>query len=52
MLDQNDVEPKFERQNYRVEVLENTVRQRLLTVVASDMDEGENGRITYSIQGN
>ena len=49
--DQNDNNPMFDRDaNYRTSILENVrVGTSVLTVSASDPDDGLNGQLTYSI---
>ncbi|XP_049983945.1 protocadherin gamma-A8 isoform X8 [Alexandromys fortis] len=51
VLDTNDNAPVFDQPLYRVKVLENvTPGTLLLTVRASDPDEGANGKVTYKFQ--
>ena len=56
LLDVNDNAPEFEKPIYVGDIQENArVNQRVVTVRATDRDEGENAIITYSIdetQGN
>ncbi|XP_012996330.1 protocadherin gamma-A5 isoform X8 [Cavia porcellus] len=48
VLDANDNAPLFTQSEYRVSVPENIpVGTRLLTLTASDADEGINGKVTY-----
>nr|XP_046231654.1 cadherin-23 isoform X2 [Scatophagus argus] len=48
--DVNDNVPRFSETKYQVEVSETeSVGTNLLTLSAEDPDEGENGRVTYSI---
>lgn len=48
--DINDVVPKFEQDKYTFVIEENTPpRQSFATVKATDLDLGENGRITFSV---
>nr|XP_042696680.1 protocadherin beta-1-like [Chrysemys picta bellii] len=50
VLDINDNNPVFSRLLYKVQILENTPEDYLLaTVSATDLDEGINGEISYSI---
>ena len=50
VTDVNDNEPQFGKENYTVNVLENSDRNVPVVVVsASDRDSGENARITYDI---
>ncbi|CAO2593822.1 Protocadherin gamma-A8 [Lemmus lemmus] len=51
VLDTNDNAPVFDQPVYRVKVLENvTPGTLLLTVRASDPDEGANGKVTYKFR--
>ncbi|XP_077922616.1 protocadherin gamma-A5-like [Halichoerus grypus] len=51
VLDANDNAPLFTRSEYRVSVPENIpVGTRLLTLTATDPDEGINGELTYSFR--
>ncbi|XP_036060638.1 protocadherin gamma-A9 isoform X8 [Onychomys torridus] len=51
VLDTNDNAPVFDQPVYRVKVLENVAPGTLLlTVRASDPDEGANGKVTYKFQ--
>ncbi|XP_031221342.1 protocadherin gamma-A8 isoform X6 [Mastomys coucha] len=53
VLDTNDNAPVFDQPVYRVKVLENVAPGTLLlTVRASDPDEGANGKVTYKFQKN
>lgn len=47
--DKNDHEPKFSSNYYTAELFENDNPSELVTVTASDIDFGENRKITYSI---
>jgi len=50
VLDANDHSPVFERQDYDVSVPEDVPRMTTIAHVrATDADEGENGRVTYSL---
>ncbi|XP_014381066.1 protocadherin beta-16-like [Alligator sinensis] len=49
VLDANDNPPVFSRATYKAQVLENSPRDYLVvTVSATDLDEGTNGEISYS----
>ncbi|XP_034512039.1 protocadherin gamma-A10 isoform X4 [Ailuropoda melanoleuca] len=51
VFDANDNAPVFTLPEYRVSVLENLpVGTQLLTVTATDRDEGANGEVTYSFR--
>nr|XP_051700274.1 protocadherin gamma-A5 isoform X5 [Oryctolagus cuniculus] len=51
VLDANDNAPLFARSEYRVSVPENVpVGTRLITLTATDPDEGINGKLTYSFR--
>ncbi|XP_019689013.2 protocadherin gamma-A10 isoform X9 [Felis catus] len=51
VFDTNDNAPVFTLPEYRVSVLENLpVGTQLLTVTATDRDEGANGEVTYSFR--
>ncbi|XP_053372292.1 protocadherin beta-16-like isoform X36 [Clarias gariepinus] len=48
VLDANDNPPVFQEKVYRATVTENATKgTKLITVSASDTDEGSNGRVTY-----
>ena len=49
VLDINDNEPTFESDLYEFSVLENLAPSVLGVLVASDMDQGNNSRLSYSI---
>ena len=52
VLDDNDHVPQFDRAVYSAVVQENNAPgATLLRVTAADPDEGENGRVTYAVQG-
>ncbi|XP_039339414.1 protocadherin beta-16-like isoform X13 [Mauremys reevesii] len=49
VLDNNDNFPQFSQSVYKVQLMENSPRDTLVTkVVASDLDQGSNAEITYS----
>uniref|UniRef100_A0A8C5KIT6 Protocadherin gamma subfamily A, 5 n=1 Tax=Jaculus jaculus TaxID=51337 RepID=A0A8C5KIT6_JACJA len=51
VLDANDNAPQFSQTEYRVSIPENTpVGTRLLTLTATDADEGINAKLTYSFR--
>ncbi|KAM9103388.1 protocadherin gamma-A4-like [Megaptera novaeangliae] len=51
LVDTNDNAPVFTQPEYHVSVRENVpVGSRLLTVKATDLDEGANGEVTYSFR--
>ena len=51
VMDVNDNIPVFEKSIYEVDLLESIeANSPLLTVRATDLDSGDNGRITYSFQ--
>lgn len=50
LKDENDNPPRFSEYYYQVDLLENTpAGASLLTVPATDIDAGDNGKITYAI---
>ena len=50
VLDANDNSPVFERQDYDVTIPENVPQMTTIAQVrATDADDGENGRVTYSL---
>ena len=52
VLDANDHSPQFLKLTYHVTVPENTlVNTKILTVNATDLDEGANGQISFSLNG-
>ncbi|XP_048033139.1 protocadherin alpha-8-like isoform X5 [Megalobrama amblycephala] len=53
IMDINDNTPIFSKSLYKVKVKENTpVGTKIISVSASDLDEGVNGEIQYSFHGN
>ena len=52
MLDVNDYRPRFARRAFNTSVFENEPSgTSIITLSATDLDEGENGLLTYSMQG-
>ncbi len=52
VLDANDNAPSFEKGRYEVSVHESTPTSTpLISVRATDADDGDNGRVAYSIAG-
>lgn len=52
VVDLNDNAPIFETGPHAAEIVENaTVGTHVLTVVAQDLDSGDNGRVFYAITG-
>lgn len=50
VLDVNDNSPFFKKDLYEVELLENITRgQTVVLLNATDLDEGDNGKVTYKI---
>ncbi|OQR66385.1 protein dachsous-like [Tropilaelaps mercedesae] len=50
VLDQNDNDPQFEHSEYSAQVREDAeIGTEVLMVKAHDIDEGANGRVTYSL---
>ena len=50
VIDDNDNDPEFAKRSYAASILESVkVGHSVLTVEASDLDLGDNARITYSI---
>jgi len=48
--DVNDNSPQFERETYNVDVPENiTIGSTVVRLVATDRDNGENGRVLYRL---
>ncbi|XP_078145395.1 protocadherin beta-16-like [Centroberyx gerrardi] len=53
VLDANDNAPAFTQSMYKASLVENSPKGSLLTTVtATDIDQGSNGLVTYSISGN
>ncbi|XP_007669923.2 protocadherin alpha-5 isoform X7 [Ornithorhynchus anatinus] len=51
VLDVNDNAPKCERSGYKVRLLENTANgTRVIKINASDLDDGINGEISFSVR--
>ncbi|KAF7666879.1 hypothetical protein LDENG_00090080 [Lucifuga dentata] len=52
VLDVNDVQPRFSEKVFSTTVYENEPsRTSVITLTATDLDEGENGRLIYSLHG-
>jgi len=52
VLDVNDFRPRFTQRIFNTSVFENEPRgSSIITMSATDLDEGENGRLLYSMQG-
>ncbi|KAL0964189.1 hypothetical protein UPYG_G00320520 [Umbra pygmaea] len=52
ILDVNDFRPRFSEHVFETSVFENEpIGTSLITLTAVDLDEGENGRLSYSMQG-
>lgn len=52
MLDINDVRPQFSKSQFSTSVYENEpAGTSVITMSATDLDEGDNGVVTYSIEG-
>uniref|UniRef100_A0A8C5FTC8 Cadherin domain-containing protein n=1 Tax=Gadus morhua TaxID=8049 RepID=A0A8C5FTC8_GADMO len=52
VLDVNDYRPRFARRAFNTSVFENEPSgTSIITLSATDLDEGENGLLTYSMQG-
>uniref|UniRef100_A0A8C5U7Y6 Cadherin-23 n=1 Tax=Malurus cyaneus samueli TaxID=2593467 RepID=A0A8C5U7Y6_9PASS len=52
VLDINDVRPQFSKSHYSTSVYENEpAGTSVITMSATDLDEGDNGVVTYSIEG-
>ena len=50
LTDINDNSPIFYPRNYSKNIRENTAaNEEIITVQASDLDSGDNGKVTYSI---
>ena len=53
ILDVNDNSPIFQKDSYKVAVFENITRgQTVVLLTATDLDEGDNGKVTYKIVNN
>uniref|UniRef100_A0A8C4RAT2 Cadherin-related 23 n=1 Tax=Eptatretus burgeri TaxID=7764 RepID=A0A8C4RAT2_EPTBU len=52
VLDVNDVRPRFSKSRYSTSVYENEPQgTSVVSLIALDTDEGENGKVSYSLQG-
>lgn len=52
VLDINDFRPQFSKSQFSTSVYENEpAGTSVITVTATDLDEGDNGVVTYSIEG-
>lgn len=52
ILDINDYRPQFAKKQFSTSVYENEpVGTSVITMTATDLDEGDNGIVTYSIEG-
>lgn len=52
VLDVNDFRPRFSERVFTTSVFENEpVGTSVITLTATDLDEGENALLTYSLQG-
>ncbi|XP_061045688.1 protocadherin alpha-11 isoform X4 [Eubalaena glacialis] len=50
VLDINDNDPEFEQSEYKVRLMENAAKETpVITLNATDQDEGVNGEVTYSL---
>ncbi|KRY74853.1 Protocadherin Fat 1 [Trichinella pseudospiralis] len=50
LLEVNDHRPQFQRQEYNVEIAENTaIGERIVQVSATDLDRGDNGLVAYRL---
>ena len=51
IVDENDNEPKFDKASYKFQVSEDAPLNKEIgpAVNASDLDEGPNGQVTYSL---
>ncbi|KRZ80520.1 Protocadherin Fat 1 [Trichinella papuae] len=50
LLEVNDHRPQFQRQEYNVEISENTaIGERVVRVSATDLDRGDNGLVAYRL---
>ena len=52
VLDDNDETPVLSSQVYDVTVPENTAGVALTTIIATDRDTGDNGRVTFTLLNN
>lgn len=52
VLDVNDCRPQFSKPQYSTSVYENEpAGTSVITMLATDQDEGSNGQLTYSLEG-
>lgn len=52
MLDVNDCRPQFSKPQFSTSVYENEpAGTSVITMMASDQDEGSNGELAYSLEG-
>lgn len=52
VLDINDFRPQFAKQQFGTSMYENEpAGTSVITLTATDLDEGDNGVVTYSIEG-
>lgn len=52
VLDINDFRPQFSKSQFSTSVYENEpAGTSVITMTATDLDEGDNGVVTYSIEG-
>ncbi|NXN10050.1 CAD23 protein, partial [Indicator maculatus] len=52
VLDINDFRPQFSKSQFRTSIYENEpAGTSVITMTATDLDEGDNGVVTYSIEG-
>lgn len=52
VLDINDCRPQFSKKQYSTSIYENEpVGTSVITMTAVDLDEGDNGVVTFNIEG-